>query len=276
MSLKDSLIRRGYMPENLPPAFATDKIADYFLSNPTDKFIRESRQTFRSCIYNASKRGLTRRGFSVIHPVAAHDLAQFIEMHQQKFDTYFSTSKDSLSSLSIPRPTPEGDRALAISSHGEVETVRLSKLSQYRFIAKTDISRFYHSIYTHSIPWAYHGKEDAKADRNNLIFNKLDEIIRYSQDGQTIGIPVGPDASRMIAEIISIAIDKEYLKRNKNTHCEVVRHVDDIWLGANSHADVEKSLCRYREAIRTFELDINENKTRVYSGNFCFFRYLPS
>lgn len=43
-----------------------------------------------------------------------------------------------------------------------------------------------------------------------------------------------------------------------------------MWIGANSHSDAETALSRYREAIREFELDINENKSGIYSDHFRF------
>jgi len=147
-------------------------------------------------------------------------------------------------------------------------------------IAGTDIARFYHSIYTHSIPWAYHGKTAAKADRGvrsaSIFFNRADALIRNGQDGQTVGIPVGPDMSRVFAELIGTAIDLEFMARLDGIECTVLRHVDDVWIGANSHADAERALSRYREAIREFELDINESKTKIFSEDFSFADFWPS
>ncbi|MCV5837901.1 RNA-directed DNA polymerase, partial [Escherichia coli] len=73
---------------------------------------------------------------------------------------------------------------------------------------KTDISRFYHSIYTHSIAWTYHTKDISKRNRSNSLFgNVLDKHSQDSQDGQTIGLPIGPDTSLIIAESLLSNID---------------------------------------------------------------------
>jgi len=275
MTLFDDLLRKGYFPENLPAAFSSEDVADFFAKNPKTNYLSE--KPVRSATYNASKRGLTRRTFSFVHPVTCHDMAKFAS--DRWIDISKKLSKSSIS-LSIPEHTPDGDRALKINSHSELETARLTRLSQYRFIAKTDISRFYHSIYTHSLPWAFHGKAASKKDRKvnsaSVFFNRADRILQNGQDGQTIGIPVGPDASRIYAEVVSIAIDEEFLRRCKLKDIAVIRHVDDIWIGANSHADAENALWRYREAIREYELDINESKTQIYSENFHFSDNWPS
>ena len=271
MPLEDDLTRKGYLPENLPPTFFADAMADTFGQIGGGDWWSNSSSAVRPATYSASKRGLARRTFAVVHPATIHDLAKFAAARWQESCAFF---RNTTYSLSCPQYTEQGDRAIAISSHNELETTKLSRLSQYRFIAKTDISRFYHSIYTHSIPWAFHGKAAAKLDRNpnseNLFFNRADYILRCGQDGQTIGIPVGPDTSRIFAETIATAIDVEYQNRCEVQDFGLIRHVDDVWIGANTHADAEHALWRYREAIREFELDINESKTRIYSSDFQF------
>lgn len=269
MPLKNDLLQKGYLPENLPPAFTTVQLGAN-LAIRTGWFT-EARSSFRAAPHNASKRGMTRRVFSFVHPATAHDLAEFVATREADFTAFFGQSAFS---LSTPRISADGDRAVEIATHSELEAERLSRLSRYRFIARTDISRFYHSIYTHSIPWAVHGKAASKADRRAnsaaLYMNRLDLIVRGGQDGQTIGIPVGPDASRYIAEAVCTAIDVEFVRRGGNANCDLLRHVDDVWIGADTHAAAEEALWRYREAIRAFELDINETKTAIYSDNFKF------
>lgn len=267
MTLKRDLLVRGHLPENLPPTFRTEGLGVH-LAGRADLF---SRTPTRAASYNASKRGMTRRVFSFVHPGTAHDLADYVASRAGAIDGFMRTSPFS---LSIPDHVPDGDRAVEIASHGQLEEQRLLRLAGHRFIARTDISRFYHSIYTHSIPWALHGRAAAKADRRsnsaNVHGNRLDHILRQGQDGQTIGIPVGPDASRYVAEIVAAGIDAEFLSRGGAAGTTVLRHVDDVWIGADTHADAEAALWRYRESIRAFELDINEAKTRIYASDFPF------
>ncbi|WP_262047912.1 hypothetical protein [Bradyrhizobium sp. Bra78] len=158
MTLKNDLLRMGYLPENLPPPFHTDNIAKCLAAKPSG-YLSDVKQPLRSAVYNSSKRGISRRTFSAIHPVTAHDLAEFFQTRAVELDKLFEGNK---ASFSIPKHTPDGDRAIEISSHNQMEMERLTSLSGYRFVAKTDISRFYHSIYTHAIPWAFHGKAAAK------------------------------------------------------------------------------------------------------------------
>ncbi len=271
MTLKEKLLFRGYLPENLPPAFFSSDLADYLVSHAGDDWWSQSKNPVRPATYNASKRGVTRRVFSVVHPTTMRDLAKFVESRWDDMNQFFAQTD---MSLSIPREAQESDRSIEINTHSFIEGERISRLSQYRFIAKTDISRFYHSIYTHSLPWAFHGKASSKADRKEgskkIYFNRADHILRCGQDGQTIGIPVGPDTSRVLAEVIATAIDMEFKNRCDISDLVVMRHVDDVWIGAHTYAEAERALWRYREAMREFELDINESKTKIYSSDFRF------
>lgn len=277
MSLKNKLMEVGYFPENLPPFFSSYSIARFFNSESPNTFLSNSHTPLRSASYNASKRGMTRRNFSVIHPSTAYDLSEFISSRWSDLKIFMAQSPFSFSE---PKEIEGADRAVEITSHSELERIKYGKLCKYRFIAQTDISRFYHSIYTHSLPWAVHGKEVAKANRkanSSVAFmNRLDRIFQIGQDGQTMGIPVGPDGSRIAAELVSVAIDIIFAKEVSLDRITIIRHVDDVWIGGNSIEDVEKSLWRYREAIRSFELDINESKTKIYSSNFSFADHWPS
>ena len=153
MALKNELLRKGYFPENLPPSFGTAGIADYFIDNPHQGYLSQRERPLRPALYNASKRGLTRRVFSAVHPETAHDMAEFVSSRWPDINEFFEGNPIS---FSVPHADEHSDRALVINSHVSLEEEKLNKLSAYRFIAATDVARFYHSIYTHSIPWAFH------------------------------------------------------------------------------------------------------------------------
>ena len=268
-----NLLRKGHFPENLPPPFTSKAIASQLIHLRSDSYISTSRAPFRAATYSRSKRGLSRRVFSVVHPYTSHDLAKFVSDYWCELSEHFSKSTGS---YSVPSYDPHSSRAITINSHAALERARISRLSSYRFIVYTDIAQFYPSIYTHSIPWAYHGREKAKCDRDpdsiDVFCNKADSVIRNGQDGQTIGIPVGPDASRVFSEVIGAAIDVQFNARVKDSglHVAFLRHVDDVWIGTHSRADAETALSYYREAVREYELDINELKTKIFAAEFSF------
>jgi len=128
---------------------------------------------------------------------------------------------------------------------------------------KADIASFYPSIYTHSIPWAIHGKEVARSKRaRNWYGNQLDTWMRETQDRQTGGIPIGPDTSFLIAEVIASRMDVmlEKLMRQK---LRGVRYIDDYHLYFRTRAEVERALSALHVVTQSFELQINGPKTEI-------------
>ncbi|MDP8904037.1 MAG: RNA-directed DNA polymerase [Chloroflexota bacterium] len=132
-----------------------------------------------------------------------------------------------------------------------------------RYIVKADVSRCYPSIYTHSIPWAAHSKPIAKAltTSRNLYGNDLDRHVRNAQGKQTIGIPVGPDTSFAIAEMVLSAADQLLLKSSRRAHG--FRLYDDYELYAASSNEANKLLLALEEALAEYELAINPHKVAI-------------
>ena len=97
------------------------------------------------------------------------------------------------------------------------------------------MTSFFPTIYTHTIPWALHTKPVAKANKGKgkkspqLLGNLLDIRCMSLQDGQTIGLPIGPDTSHILAELIRVAIDLE-LHSQLSSWPPGFRYVDDFFL----------------------------------------------
>ncbi|MBD0425557.1 RNA-directed DNA polymerase [Aquisalinus flavus] len=260
-------MEKGVFPENLPPVFKVSK----FYSVAIDAGLFEQNQIERNkptalARYNETKRGNQRRVFSTPNPLFFIDTANFITKHRRQLNNALSSSP-----ISHSKPEFDGDynRAIKISTFAEFVAARRAKLSTSRYIVKTDISRFFPSIYTHSIPWAVHGKRAAKLERSakssTIYTNELDYLIRQAQDQQTVGIPIGPDVSRIISELIAGAIDADFIDQ-VGPDVPGARLVDDIYIGADTLEEAENYLSAYRDSIRKFELDINESKTRIFEA----------
>ena len=148
------------------------------------------------------------------------------------------------------------------TNHGPTRDIpehRLSSVAAHQWVLQTDFARFFASIYTHSIPWAIDGKQFAKAHRKGGPGNALDRAVRDGQDRQTIGIPVGPDSSHVISELIASAVDSLAFKRAPTGF----RHVDDYFLCFDKESDAITALERLAGAAREFELDLNYEKTSI-------------
>jgi len=110
---------------------------------------------------------------------------------------------------------------------------------RYKYLITTDIKNFYPSIYTHSIPWAIHGKKFIRSAKNrhnyNLFGNRLDKLFQNADDGCTNGVPIGPVVSDLIAEIVLSAVDR-MISGELEKDILVVRFKDDYRILAKSPA----------------------------------------
>src|SRR5260370_40427866 len=106
-------------------------------------------------------------------------------------DAYMGTSQLSRSRV---QQDSSGARALKrIRDFDELGKDMVLSSPGSRYVLKADISRFYPTLYTHSIPWALHTKEVAKAKKkdSSLLGNLIDSATQATQHQQTLGIPVG-------------------------------------------------------------------------------------
>ena len=279
MSIKIDLIAKGYFPEHLPPSFNTEGVAQFLYENENSNSLAKRRpgwdkKLYKSSTYNSAKSLGNRRIFSINHPVTACKLANFVSEHWSDISKHLSESKHSNSILKYDMTT---ERVFKIDDLKELENKKFSRLSSYKYIVRASITRLFQSLYTHAIPWAFHGKNTAKLYRNpndeTVYFNKADQLIRNGQDGQTKGIPIGSVTSLLFAEIVGQAIDKSFESLTQDrlgaeADIEFIRHFGDVWIGANSTFDSISSLQLYREAAREFELEINDIKSNIDLNNF--------
>jgi hypothetical protein len=127
---------------------------------------------------------------------------------------------------------------------------------------QTDLNAFYPNIYTHSVPWALHTKAVSKKKRTDysLLGNRLDLALRNGQGQQTIGIPIGPDTSLVIAEILGSAVDvrlPQYVQDN------AIRYMDDVECGFMTATEADSALAAVQNEFSEFELNLNPRKTQV-------------
>lgn len=256
------LLDRGYFPRELPPTFTSAHYANAVVNNfgsMPNSFTNATRLA-KLCNHSIARVNLQRRRASIPNPVSYYNLAKDIATNWGQIQ---SQTRSSTISKSIPTPTSgQGRSVIPQFSHDELLDVRSAIRASARYVVKTDIAKFYHSIYTHSIPWAVHGKTYAKQNRrNHLLGNSLDRWVRNGQDGQTIGIPIGPDSSLVIAEILLSAFDADLMGKLHNV--PLMRHVDDFELAFRSYSDAEEALSVLQQVLGNYELQLNFAKTKI-------------
>jgi hypothetical protein len=264
MTLFDTLAR-GYFPKELPNPFVTVPFATVVtapgVSLPADfnyNFAGRM-QIGKPTKYSHARGGLLRRQLHLPNPVLHYMLCREIDSNWGALQVHIGGT-----SLSATNPVLASvGRAIqgACPQDMRSELAVRTRLNN-RYILKTDISRFYHSIYTHSIPWALHTKAVAKVNRSmGLLGNRIDCLLRNSQDGQTVGIPIGPDTSLVIAEILMQKCDEALL-----TACPPLRghrFIDDYELGFEHRTDAEVAFHRLEKILADYELALNPKKTEI-------------
>ncbi len=146
---------------------------------------------------------------------------------------------------------------------------------KYDKLYKFDISKCFDSIYSHSIAWAVIGRDIVKDQINASLKTFSGVFDRMMQDlnhAETNGIVIGPEFSRLFAEIILQKIDRKVEDSLKfkhqllhKVHYEVFRYVDDYFIFYNDEETKNKIQLEFKIQLREFKLNLNDAKTLQYS-----------
>lgn len=132
-----------------------------------------------------------------------------------------------------------------------------------RFLVEADISTCFPSIYSHSIPWALVGKDEAKKNIHNkeIWYNKIDKACSCMRNGETHGLLIGPHTSNLLSEIILSVVDKKLYEKGYR----YVRHIDDYDCYVNNQKEARLFLRDLEETLGYFDLPLNHKKTKIIS-----------
>lgn len=324
MTLKD-LIERGYFPKELPPPFDTTDLSTdiaatlnswttvfenntkvdsptfVLTQNPGETLpkFKDRKKTHRAdfiskynaskaIVYSISKGKLSRRFLQIPNPKHFSILSEKIVSRWADYETVYNLSDYS---QSHPIPETAADKRSVSTFSKSVADFRnsLLKTSIDKLIeVRVDISKFYHTIYTHSVAWALLGKENAKRyfkEKDNLdtliaggdtdaalykYAESVDIAIRACQERQSIGIPIGPDTSLIIAELIACRIDSILKARFSPIGLKACRYYDDYYLYVSTKDEADKVLKGLQLILSEFQLEINDAKVKIREFPFAF------
>ncbi len=257
--------------------------------------------------YTVTKDSVSVRRLSLIHPSSQFAMVNFY----RKYDSlicYFS----SLGPISIRHPRKVGSSFFFATSFSDenkyknnrVDTTDVDKFVRnpasyfaysgydrlYKFYTSSsfmrlerkypvmtlmDISKCFDSIYSHCVSWAIKNAENSKENTSASSFgNDFDKLMQQSNYNETNGICIGPECSRIFAEIILQRVDLEILREassdglrfGKDFDCK--RYVDDYMLFCKS-PDIEKRIIPIiQHCLAQFNLHLNEQKFRKFERPF--------
>lgn len=151
----------------------------------------------------------------------------------------------------------------------------LSLEKKFSFLLKIDVSRCFDSIYTHAIEWSMRGKDFSKkhlpTQHKQTFESKFDAVIRHANWNETHGIIIGPEASRIFAEIILQSVDrtiKENIPHPLGEKVIIKRYVDDYYLFSETKQQLEDAKNIIKRALGILNLHLNEDKTELTNRPF--------
>lgn len=256
------LLQRGYFPKELPQTFTTEGYGTIVCANEAAfEAVTEPCKSANTCRYQLARPGTLRRAMGLPNPLFQYQLAKEVATNWASIEVHLQRSP-----LSVSKPITSAAPGRAVQpalAHSELLDRRITLRATHRFILRADISQFYPSLYTHSIPWALHGKQVAKERRRDmtLLGNRLDRFIQQSQDSQTKGIPIGPDTSLVVAEMLLAACDEAMSQQLPNL--QGFRYFDDYELCFDSRAKAEEALPILEATLGSYELSLNPLKCKL-------------
>ncbi|MFK4893795.1 RNA-directed DNA polymerase [Lactococcus petauri] len=292
---------RNYVTVNLPPYYDVDALLNKAVNEMGDKALNT--QKFCPTVtgkkqgkavnysdymginytFQQNKTTSTYRPLTIIHPYLYLDLVNTLTMEENwdifvnRFSDLEEITKEKILCKSIPfvidnKNDDKKEKALNFWQEIEQESIKLSL--EYNHILKLDISNFYGSIYTHTIPWSIHGEEESKNSRsdmkiyNSLLGNKLDKKFQHMNYGETVGIPQGNAISDLVSEILLAYIDSLLVKKLQEIQIEeykILRFRDDYRIFTKNSDDASKIKKELIIIFQRHKLALGENKTEKSS-----------
>ena len=267
-----ALVDYGLFSEKLPPCFTSEGLSDHvpnvLLTLTTendekklDKLLKKREHDFIR--YEPLREVNIPRQIGVPHPESHIVQCLGLKRHWAEIKRHCAKPKIPVSRLFVRKMSSK--RVFRMNYKGkeylENEEADIRKMTGAHFVALTDISNCFPSIYTHSIPWALHGRSKSKKNRSVLLEgNLLDKVTQGTRDRQTNGLLIGPHPSNVVSEIILTKIDHEMIQKGYKQFC---RYIDDYIFYAKTHNEAEKFIHDLGMQLREYELVLNGSKTEI-------------
>lgn len=149
---------------------------------------------------------------------------------------------------------------------------------KFKYLVKFDLQSCFDSIYTHTISWATAGGADKvkvlPGYHGSWVGDAFDNLMQSVNARETNGIVIGPEFSRIFAEIILQHIDQKVEQEiwknglhQKSTY-ECYRYVDDYFFFYNDEKDKNLFMESLTKWLKEFKLQISPSKTEEFERPF--------
>lgn len=256
------LLSYGLFPERLNGIFSSENFGNQIANGKLSLNVN-NRDKYSLLIYKLTRNNNSPRYMAIPHPLAFLGLSKKISLRWPEIENKINEAPNySDRSMIRGKSDNKNGRLFSMVSYDkDPESEYLELVSQFgkKYFVHADISDCYGSVYTHSISWALVGKEVAKQGQGNssLWYNKLDCAYRNIQDGETKGIPIGPDTSSIAAELILSQIDKALSKY------DYIRYIDDYKCFCETKEEADAFIRDLSHELEVFKLKLNTKKTKI-------------
>ena len=248
--------------------------------------------------YRILKGTTSTREMSIIQPCSALNLFFFIDCYQKEILDYFEQhhefsiryhqkntdlvyqSRSKKETLYFQDSACFTDRSIIQQSGnffkiGPYKSINsftgshIWRVNNFKFpvYAKVDYKACFDSIYTHAFAWCIEQNTvDAKNAKNSNLFVEIDRIMQNINGRFSNGIVVGPEFSRMMAEILLQWIDCEVERSLEiqdiicGSDYKIYRYVDDVFVFAANDVVIEHIVEQYRLHAGRYLLRLNDLK----------------
>jgi Reverse transcriptase (RNA-dependent DNA polymerase) len=267
------LLDYGLFADKVPPCFTSEGLAAFASVSLIDILDEHDEKKLKDSIdprahdyirYEALRDINIPRHLGIPHPEAYAVQSLVISRHWKEISTHCNQPNPAISRIHV-RHTGSGsifEMNYKGTERFQLEEDEIRWMAGAQYVVHTDVASCFPSIYTHSIPWALHGKAAAKKSTSitALAGNLLDKCTQNTRDKQTNGLLIGPHSSNIIAEIILTKIDGELQAKG---HRKIARHIDDYTFYAHTFENAEMFVKDLGMCLRGFEMSLNDKKTRI-------------
>ncbi|WP_285962625.1 antiviral reverse transcriptase Drt3b [Pseudomonas tohonis] len=259
--------------------------------------------------YKIRKSLLDFRRLSVVHPISQWEMKRFYESYESLICYYCARSQFSMRApqrvasvfyyknswenigkykrgaveeLGADKQHKHSSSFYSYRGHDRLykffnssEFISLEK--NFSYLRTLDVSKCFDSIYTHSIAWATKEKQYAKSKIGIATFGSIfDGLMQRANYNETNGIVIGPEISRIFAEVIFQDIDEmarirlagELYTYINGVHYTIKRYVDDVFIFAKEEKVSRKIYEIYADCLSSYNLHVNSSKSNVYTRPF--------
>jgi hypothetical protein len=145
---------------------------------------------------------------------------------------------------------------------------------RFSFLKTLDVTKCFDSIYTHCLSWAVKDKPFTKShvSVSSTFSQEFDGVIRHGNHNETNGIPIGPEVSRVFAEILFQEIDRRVIHALSDLKFdqdyEFRRYVDDVFIFARNESVANRVHDKYADVLIDFNLHTNTAKSTCIGRPF--------